>query len=185
MRARPEHVTPQVVYADPDNPFIEVFRDTLELPDGRQVRYNRVVENRGRDGVVIMPVRDDAIGLVAQYRYPVDALSWELPRGYSEGGSSIDNAMRELCEETGFAPAAEAFVDLGEIYPNSGILATVVHAYAVAIAPEVSARIRDTQEVSRFRWFGRSAFERAVADGTIRDAFTLAAVSKARAMGVW
>lgn len=185
MHQRPSHVTPVEVYADPDNPFVRVYRDRLTLPDGSERRYNRVVENAGRAGVVVMPIHAGKVGLVTQYRYPVDAVCVELPRGFGEGGSALANAMRELREETGLAPAAADFIDLGPLHPDSGLLAGEVHAFAVVVADIAGARVQDLDEVRSCNWYSRSDLDAAIADGSLRDAFTLATVAKARARGLW
>lgn len=185
MRQPPQSAAPEVVYSDRANPFVTLYHDRLVMADGSKRRYNRVVEHGGRPGVVIMPLRGDAIGMVEQYRYPVDAMCLELPRGFGEGGSALYDARRELREETGLAPEATAFVDLGEIHPDSGLLAGSVRVFAAHIADDVAARIADVDEVARFRWVPCVAFEHLIADGVIRDAFTLATAAKARARGLW
>lgn len=185
MRAKPEQIIPEIVYEDPQNRLIQLYWDKATLFNGKQMRYNRVVENFDRHGVVIMPIRNDTIGIVELYRYPVDAFSWELPRGFSDGGEDIDNAVRELGEETGLYPDPSNFIDLGVLYPNSGILSTVTRAFAVSIADEAVAHPVDTDEIANFRWFHREEVYKAIADGTIRDSFTLAVITKAQAIGLW
>ena len=185
MRHRPARVVPEIAYADPDNPFVTLYRDRLEMPDGSVRRYNRIIENAGRAGVVVLPIRGDAIGLVEQYRYPVGAMCLELPRGFAGDGSALENAMRELREETGLAPDAGAFLDLGVLHPDSGLLAGSVQVFAVRIDAHAPARVEDTDEVARLHWLARDEFGRRIAGDTIRDAFTLAAVAKARARGLW
>lgn len=185
MRQRPASVISEVVYSDRANPFITLYHDHLVMPDRSKRRYNRVVEQDGRPGVVIMPLRGDAIGMIEQYRYPVDATCLELPRGFGEGGGALCDAMRELREETGLTPDPAAFVDLGTIYPDSGLMGGSVHVFAAHIANDVAVNIIDVDEVAGFRWIPCAAFETLIADGTIRDAFTLAAAAKARIRGLW
>jgi 8-oxo-dGTP pyrophosphatase MutT (NUDIX family) len=84
-----------------ENPWIGVREDNVIRPDGSPGIYG-VVHFKNR-AVGVLPVdRDGAIWLVGQYRYPLDAYSWEIP----EGGSPVtespeETARRELREETG------------------------------------------------------------------------------------
>jgi len=89
----------RVVYA---NPWIEVVEDDVVRPDGEPGIYG-VVRFRNRAVGVVATEPPDRILLVGQYRYTLDAYSWEIP----EGGVPPDEdllagAMRELAEETGY-----------------------------------------------------------------------------------
>ncbi len=84
------------------NPWMEVFHDEVDRPDGSPGIYGVVHFRNMAVGVVAV---DDAgrLLLVGQHRYPLDAYSWEIP----EGGAALDEpaldgAVRELAEETGF-----------------------------------------------------------------------------------
>jgi 8-oxo-dGTP pyrophosphatase MutT (NUDIX family) len=88
-----------------DNAWIGVREDTVIRPDGLQGIYG-VVHFKNK-AVGVLPVdRDGAIWLVGQYRYPLDAYSWEIPEGgCPEAESPEETAMRELREETGLVAA--------------------------------------------------------------------------------
>jgi 8-oxo-dGTP pyrophosphatase MutT (NUDIX family) len=59
--------------------------------------------------------------LVNQYRFGIDALSWEFPAGCMDAGESpAEAAARELQEETGYAPAGPGRV-LGKVHPNPAL----------------------------------------------------------------
>jgi 8-oxo-dGTP pyrophosphatase MutT (NUDIX family) len=84
-----------------ENPWIRVREDQVLRPDGRSGIYG-VVQFKNR-AVGVLPVHEDgAIWLVGQYRYPLQAYSWEIPEGgCPESESPEETAVRELREETG------------------------------------------------------------------------------------
>ena len=84
-----------------ENPWIKVREDQVLRPDGQPGIYG-VVEFKNR-AVGVLPVEDDgAVWLVGQYRYPLQAYSWEIPEGgCPEGETPEETARRELQEETG------------------------------------------------------------------------------------
>jgi 8-oxo-dGTP pyrophosphatase MutT (NUDIX family) len=84
-----------------ENPWISVREDQVLRPDGQPGIYG-VVHFKNK-AVGVLPVEDDgSIWLVGQYRYPLEAYSWEIPEGGSpESESPEATAHRELREETG------------------------------------------------------------------------------------
>jgi 8-oxo-dGTP pyrophosphatase MutT (NUDIX family) len=84
-----------------ENPWIRVREDQVIRPDGLPGIYG-VVEFKNR-AVGVLPVdHDGSIWLVGQYRYPLQAYSWEIPEGGSPDSESAEaTAIRELREETG------------------------------------------------------------------------------------
>jgi 8-oxo-dGTP pyrophosphatase MutT (NUDIX family) len=84
-----------------ENAWIQVREDRVLRPDGLPGIYG-VVHFKNR-AVGVLPVdHDGAIWLVGQYRYPLEAYSWEIPEGgCPETESPEETARRELREETG------------------------------------------------------------------------------------
>jgi 8-oxo-dGTP pyrophosphatase MutT (NUDIX family) len=89
-----------------ENPWIALREDQVLRPDGSPGIYG-VVHFKNR-AIGVLPVEDDgSIWLVGQYRYPLNAFSWEIPEGgCPEGESPEAAARRELAEETGLSAAA-------------------------------------------------------------------------------
>jgi len=77
--------------------------DACQFPDGRIIDPYYVVElPNWANAVVVTP--NNEIVLVKQYRYPVDAVTLELPGGViNEGEDPMIAALRETQEETGYS----------------------------------------------------------------------------------
>ena len=87
------------------NPWISVREDQVLNPGGGRGIYGVVTMKNKALGIV--PVDDEGnTWLVGQYRYPLNAYSWEIPMGGGPVGLDIlASAQRELREETGLTAA--------------------------------------------------------------------------------
>ncbi|MFI5282731.1 MAG: NUDIX hydrolase [Candidatus Dormibacterales bacterium] len=83
-------------------PWLEVFRESIELPDGRVVDDFYSVEMQ--DFGVVAAITDRRQVVVERlYRHGPGRLTWSLPAGFvQEGESPLEATIRELREETGF-----------------------------------------------------------------------------------
>ncbi|MEE8056883.1 MAG: NUDIX hydrolase [Pseudomonadales bacterium] len=84
-----------------NNPWIEVTHEEVITPAGTDGIYGKIhVKNRAI-GIIPLDETNNTL-LVGQYRYTLDAYSWEIPMG---GGplneAPLQSAQRELKEETG------------------------------------------------------------------------------------
>ena len=83
------------------NPWISVTEYDVINPGGGKGIYGKVHFKNKAVGVVVL---DDQMNtyLVGQYRFTLNAYSWEIPEGGApEGTDPLDGAKRELLEETG------------------------------------------------------------------------------------
>nr|WP_247878794.1 NUDIX hydrolase [Niveispirillum sp. SYP-B3756] len=84
-----------------ENPWVKVEHHDVLQPDGAPGIYG--VVRFANHAVGVLPVADDgSTWLVGQFRYSLNAYSWEIPEGGCPLGTSpADTAHRELREETG------------------------------------------------------------------------------------
>lgn len=109
-----------------DGKIIKLFRDTVELPNGKTA-LREVVRHPG--GVIILPIDGDGnVHMVKQFRYAYDRAILEIPAGKLEYGEEpLSAARRELEEEVG--AKAECWTHLGDIWPTPGFCDEVQHLY--------------------------------------------------------
>ncbi len=93
--------------------FLEVRRDDVRLPDG-SAATREFIQHGGAVAVIAL-LGDGRVVLVRQYRYPLGKVLLELPAGKRDGGEgTLQCAMRELAEETGYSATEWAYG--GEIH---------------------------------------------------------------------
>lgn len=146
--------------------------DEVEEPGGvRAVR--EVVRHRG--SVAALPVHADGrMVLVRQYRYPVDALVWELPAGRLDPGESVeDAARREMEEEVGLRPGRlEA---LAVFYTTPGFCDEAMHLFRASDLQSVPARPEADERIEA-REFTRAEVREMIRRGELREGKTLVAL---------
>ncbi|MFV2063052.1 MAG: NUDIX domain-containing protein [Chloroflexota bacterium] len=155
--------------------FITFRIDTIEDPDGQR-HVREIVEHPG--AVCIIPVVDDEVIMVRQFRTPIARVLLELPAGKLDlmpDGSTEDPdlaAPRELGEETGFH--ARRWRPLGRFWTAPGFSNELMHLYLAteleAIEDYAGPDEGELLDLVRMPW--RDAVAMAEA-GDIADAKTL------------
>jgi 8-oxo-dGTP pyrophosphatase MutT (NUDIX family) len=156
-----------------DNPWLTVFHDEVDRPDGSPGIYG-VVHFRARAVGVVAVGEDGRILLVGQHRYPLDEYSWELPEGGVDPDESLeDGARRELREETGFEAARWrrlCRISLSNsVTDERGALFLARGLVAGTAAP-------DPTEDLAIRWATLDEVLAEIAAGAIHDVMTIAGV---------
>jgi ADP-ribose pyrophosphatase len=83
--------------------------------------------------------------MVNQFRYGVDAFSWEIPGGVIERGEDpVAAGLRELAEETGFVGKSARL--LGSVNPNPAIMNNRCHLVLVEDVVPTAAQAWDPDE---------------------------------------
>lgn len=127
-----------------DNPFLSIYEESLQRPDGKIIdRYYSV---KRRDAAfVIALTKEQKVPLVYQYKNGVKDLIWELPAGFiEENEDPTEAAYRELLEETGFS--ADKFELLGKYVPNPSISNNQNFVFLVQDARKVAEQKLDSNE---------------------------------------
>ena len=153
-----------------DNPWVTIWHDEVDRPDGSPGIYGVVHFANLAVGAVVLD-DDDRVLLVGQHRYPLDAYSWELPEGGVPAGESpLDGARRELLEETGVD--ADEWREIVRFHLSN----SVSDESGVIFAARATTRGAPSPEPSEdlaVRWV---PFEEALAmtsDGRVTDAMTI------------
>jgi ADP-ribose pyrophosphatase len=99
------------------DPWLRVWREVLQLPDGREVKHFFTIEMP--DYVVIVATTiDERILTLRGYKHGPRRVCLSLPAGFIEPGETpLEAARRELLEETGYV--AEHWETLGS-FVNDG-----------------------------------------------------------------
>lgn len=154
--------------------LLEVYCDTVELPDGRDALYD-VIDHKG--AAAIVPVMDNGnILLVRQFRHAIGQLTWEIPAGGRDSREEafLDTAKRELKEETGYTAASWEF--LISMNPVAAYSSEQIDIYIARGLSERGAQDLDDDEFIHIRDFSCDEICAMIYNQEIRDAKTIAAV---------
>jgi 8-oxo-dGTP pyrophosphatase MutT (NUDIX family) len=102
-----------------ENPWISVTEFDVINPSGGAGIYGKVHFKNRALGIMAMD-NEGQIWLVGQFRFTIDAFSWEIPEGGGPLGTDpLESAKRELKEETGLI--ADNWEKLLEIHLSNSV----------------------------------------------------------------
>jgi len=108
-----------------DGRIFRVESGTVRLDDGLETKRD-VIMHPG--AVAVVPVIDDHVVFVRQYRIAVERDMLEIPAGKIEPGDLLEHrAQTELSEEIGYV--AEQLVPAGKFFPSVGILSEALYLF--------------------------------------------------------
>ena len=153
-----------------ENPWITIWHDEVDRPDGSPGLYGVVHFANLAAGVVVLD-GDDRVLLVGQHRYTLDAYSWEIPEGgVAEGEAPIEGARRELRQETGVE--ADDWRELVRFHLSNSVSDEAGVVFAARATGHGDAEPEPSEDLA-VRWM---AFDEALAmitDGRITDSITI------------
>ncbi len=157
------------------NAWIDVTEYDVLNPAGKPGIYGKVHFKNIAVGVV--PITPDMhTYLVGQYRFTIDAYSWEIPEGgCSEGTDPLQTAIRELKEETGLVAAK--YKELMRLHLSNSVSDELAIIYLATELKQEEAEPEETESLQIKKVSLSDAFGM-VANGIITDAMSVAALTK-------
>lgn len=161
------------------NPWIEIQEDQVLNPSGGKGIYGLVKFQTRAIGII--PIDDEGYTwLVGQYRYALNAYSWEIPMG----GQPLDQdpaegAARELAEETGLM--AETLTEILSVDLSNCVSDEEGFVYLAEGLTQGPTNFDETEELAIQRLPLNEAVAMAI-DGRIRDSLSVTALLKVALM---
>ena len=163
----------RVVY---ENPWIRVREDAVVRPDGSPGIYGVVGFRSVALGAVVRH-DDDSTVLVGQYRYTLEAWSWEIPEGGGDPAlAPEDEIARELEEETGLVAAR--YTSLGALHTSNSVTDEGSLLYLAEQLTQHPPRPEPTERLVLWRLPLAEAVAMAC-DGRITEALSVAGLLRA------
>jgi 8-oxo-dGTP pyrophosphatase MutT (NUDIX family) len=153
------------------NPFMDIVHTRADFGEFQKDYF--VIELGPRAGIIA--VKDAAVLLTRQYRFLIDAQSWEIPGGKVDDGETPEiAAARECLEETGIE--CSNLRRLVEYYPGLDNFNNRTTVFASKETRTVAQFTALPSEVTEIRWFPLDAALKMVFGGEILDALTVTAL---------
>ena len=148
--------------------------DQVEFDDGKST-LREVVEHRG--AAAIVPVLQDKVVLVRQFRYATGSELLEIPAGTLEQGEDPEAcARRELEEETGYK--CDKLLKMFECFMAPGYSTEKIHFYLARNLRLSKMRTEDDERIQTELIPIAAAMER-IRKGEIHDAKTICGLYRA------
>ena len=163
-----------------ENRWTGVHVDEVELPNGERYDYTRI--RPAGVGVAVVAINQHGqILLEREYRHGLGEVIWQLPGGLVDEGESLTDAgLRELAEETGYAPTIldESTVRyLGCVWDNPGLGPAESHVVGVWHVEASRETSLESTEFITLHWVASDWLKESVRSGEIRERTTVAATA--------
>jgi ADP-ribose pyrophosphatase len=160
-----------------ENPWIRVSEHQVLNPSGKPGIYGVVSFKNLAIGILPLD-QDHHTWLVGQWRYPLNAYSWEIPEGGGPLGiDPLESARRELKEETGLI--AGKYTELGRIHTSNSVCDESGILYLAQDLQMTDAEPEESEDL-QVRRLPFSEACQMVMDGRITDSLSIAAILKTR-----
>ena len=154
------------------NHWLRLREDQILRSNGKQGIYSVIDKD---ECAIILPIEDNRVWLVEQFRYTIQERALEFPQGgwEMEIEDSESLARGELKEETGLVAAQ--MTCLGFLWIAYGFTRQKQHVFLATGLTQSECDRDDEEHDLVIRTFAIDEFEQMMLNGTIRDASTVAA----------
>lgn len=152
-----------------ENPWFRLLFSKVRMPNGRDTDYHTI--DFTKQGVGVVPRKENKILLIRQYRFIIDQFVWAIPSGAVEKGEDKKAAAgRELMEETGYE--AKKMTHLVQYFPSYGC---GNQEFTIFLGEEIieCPQAFDANEVLEVKWFPQDEVKRMAFEGKIVDGLSL------------
>ena len=158
-----------LIYQDP---WIKLYQDKVKTRSGKTMQYTWY---KSSDVAVIVPfLREDALLMIRQYRYPLRKVLLEFPAGHIENYEDAEKtARRELLEETGYRTR-----EVEEVYayhPSVSISKQFVHVYRARSLIKGEYKHDSMEDIRKIDFVAVEDLKRMIAKRKVESAGTLIA----------
>ena len=168
-----KQLSDNVVY---DNPWIRVHHQEVLNPNGNPGIYGKIHFKNLAIGIIAL---DEEMNtwMVGQYRYPLEAYSWEIPEGGGKIGiDPLESAKRELLEECGLK--AERWTEILQMHLSNSVSDELAIIYVARGLSQHGAEPEDTEQLE-IKKVPFSEWVELVMNGEVTDAMSVAGTLKA------
>lgn len=158
-----------------DGRVLHVYKDTVDLPNGRTSTREYCRHN---GAVAVVPLTaDHKVVCVRQYRYALGRCTLEIPAGKLDSVNEDPEsaAMRELREETGYR--TPALIHLGDLSTSPALLTEIIHMYLAKDLTPGETDFDEDETIERIE-IPLEELVDSILRGEVQDSKTQAAVLK-------
>lgn len=169
-----EHVTLEERKLVHKGSILDVYADTVRLPNGNIEHWDFVSHRKG--AAAVLPVLEDGrVVLVHQYRHALERMTWEIPAGCRDSltEDTAICAARELEEETGYR--SDEITPLIKLRTTVAFCDEFIDVYLAKNLIPGEQRLDDAEEISVKAWEMKDLLEEIYA-GRIQDSKTVSAI---------
>ena len=149
---------------------IDVGTEDVTLPSGVRTTLD-VIRHPGAS--CILPLVDDRVVLIRQFRHCANGWLWEAPAGtLNPGETPEDCALREVTEESGLV--AGRLEHVGFVFTAPGFTDEKIHLWLAHDCTPAAAHHDEDEVITEVRRFRPDEVDTLLRDGALCDAKTMA-----------